>query len=113
MYFCHYFSTSKQLVIENESPPLASRCIAMSGLIPPIPLETKAAAKTPKHKDTAGTCRERATADLLKSVTMLTANERLALERSAALWQARATFLDRLDDSAGSRDLSAAQGLSA
>jgi hypothetical protein len=84
----------------------------MSGLNP-IPLEARASAKTPKHKDTAGTCRERATADLLKSVTMITANERLSLERSAASWQVRANLLDRLEDSARARGLSASQGLGA
>ncbi|MFL6760816.1 hypothetical protein [Sphingomonas sp.] len=84
----------------------------MSGLNP-IPLEARASAKTPKHKDTAGTCRERATADLLKSVTMITANERLTLERSAASWQVRANLLDRLEDTARARGLSASQGLSA
>jgi hypothetical protein len=76
-----------------------------------MPFEATAPAKTPKHKDTAGTCRERATADLLKSVTMITANERLTLERSAASWEARATLLDRLEQTA--RAGSAAQGLGA
>jgi hypothetical protein len=86
----------------------------MSGLIHPIPLEAKASVKTtPKHKDTAGTCRDRATADLLKSVTMITANERLTLERSAASWQVRASLLDRLEDSERARALSASQGLKA
>ena len=85
----------------------------MSGLIQPIPLEARASAKTPKHRDTAGSCRDRATADLLKSVTMITANERLTLERSAASWQVRATLLDQLEDSARARALSASQGLGA
>ena len=85
----------------------------MSGLIHPIPLEARASAKKPKHKDTAGTCRDRATADLLKSVTMITANERLTLERSAASWQVRATLLDQLEDSARTRALSASRGLGA
>ena len=77
----------------------------------PMPFEARPSAKRPKHKETAGTCRERATADLLKSVSMITANERLTLERSAASWQARATLLDRLEQKA--RAGSAAQGLSA
>jgi hypothetical protein len=84
----------------------------MSGLHP-IPLEARASAKRPKYKDTAGTCRERATADLVKSVTMITANERLTLERSAASWHVRANLLDRLEDSARARGLSASQRLSA
>jgi len=82
----------------------------MSGFNP-MPFEARASAKTRKHKDTAGTCRERATADLLKSVTMITANERVTLERSAASWEARATLLDRLEQTARAR--SAAQGLGA
>ena len=49
----------------------------MTGLIHSLPFEARASAKVPKHKDTSGTCRERATADLLKSVAMITANERL------------------------------------
>jgi hypothetical protein len=85
----------------------------MSGLIHPIPFEAKASAKTPKHKDTAGTCRDRATADLLKSVTMITPNERLSLERSAASWEMRATLLDRIEQSARERAGSPSQGLSA
>jgi hypothetical protein len=80
----------------------------MSGFNHPMPAEPKASAKTPKHKDTAGTCRDRATADLLKSVSMITANQRLTFERSAASWQARADLLERLEDTARG----AAQGLS-
>jgi hypothetical protein len=69
----------------------------MSGLIHPLPFEAKASAKAPKHKETSGTCRERATADLLKSVAMITANERLTLQRSAASWELRAQLLDRVE----------------
>ena len=85
----------------------------MSGLIHPIPFEARASGKTPKHKDTAGTCRERSSADLLKSVTMITANERLSLERSAESWQMRAKLLDRLEDSTRARGETPSQGLSA
>jgi len=84
----------------------------MSGLHP-IPLEPKASARAPKHKDTSATCRERATADLLKSVVMITANERLILERSAAHWELRAQLLDRVEETERSRGQAAAQGLSA
>jgi hypothetical protein len=69
----------------------------MSGLINPLPIETRASGKAPKRKDTSGTCRERATEDLLKSVAMITANERLSLERSAASWELRAQLLDRVE----------------
>ncbi|WP_458390348.1 hypothetical protein [Sphingomonas sp. F9_3S_D5_B_2] len=48
-------------------------------------------------------------ADLLKSVTMLTANERLVLERSAASWSVRADMLERLQHSAAQRRVTALQ----
>jgi hypothetical protein len=83
----------------------------MSGLIQPFPLEAKASATTPKHKDTSATCRERATADLLKSVVMITANERLTLERSAARWELRAQLLDRVEETEWARGQAPAQGL--
>ena len=85
----------------------------MSGLTHSLPFEARASVRTPKHRDTSTTCRERATADLLKSVVMITANERLTLERSAASWQVRAALLDRVEDSARARALAASQGLSA
>jgi hypothetical protein len=71
----------------------------MSGLISfadPI----TASRKTRAIRDTSEGCRERASADLLKSVTMLTANERLILERSAASWSLRADMLEGLARSA-------------
>jgi len=85
----------------------------MTGLIHPLPFEAKASAKAPKHKDTSGTCRERATADLLKSVAMITANERLTLERSAASWELRAQLLDRVEETERARGQAASQGLRA
>lgn len=71
----------------------------MSGLIHLLPFEGRASAKMPKHRDTAGICRERAAADLLKSVAMITVNERLILERSAASWEMRAQLLGRVEES--------------
>jgi hypothetical protein len=85
----------------------------MSGLIHSLPFEAKASAKAPKHRDTSGTCRERAAADLLKSVAMITANERLILERSAASWELRAQLLDRLEETEQARGQAASQELSA
>ena len=85
----------------------------MSGLIHPLPFEARASARAPKHRDTPGTCRERATADLLKSVAMITANERQILERSAASWELRAQLLDRVEATDRARGQAAAQGLSA
>ena len=62
-----------------------------------------ASRKTRPRKDTSEACRERASEDLLKSVTMLTANERLILERSAANWGVRAEMLERVERSAAER----------
>lgn len=50
-------------------------------------------------EDTAHGCRARAAADLLESVTMTTANQRLRLETSAASWTLRADLLHRLEES--------------
>jgi len=50
--------------------------------------------------------------DLLKSVTMVTANERTILERSAASWTERASLLDRVDAAARDRTGAVPQGLS-
>jgi hypothetical protein len=58
-------------------------------------------------RDTSENCRERAAADLLKSVTMLTANERLILERSAARWTLRADMLEGFECTAAERAASA------
>ena len=44
-------------------------------------------------------CRDRATADLLEAVTVVTANQRRRLERSAESWTVRANLLDRLNKS--------------
>jgi hypothetical protein len=57
-------------------------------------------AKRGVTKETAEACRHRASADLLKSVAMITANERLLLERSAERWSLRALLLERIEASA-------------
>jgi hypothetical protein len=85
----------------------------MSGLIHPLPFEARASARTPKRKDTSATCRERATADLLKSVAMITANERRSFERSAASWESRARLLERLEETERARGQASSLGLSA
>lgn len=51
------------------------------------------------RRDTAEACRERAAADLLESVSMITANQRQRLESSAASWTVRADMLERIEDS--------------
>jgi hypothetical protein len=56
-------------------------------------------------QDTIAGCRCRADSDLLASVAMLTANQRLRLETSAASWTARADMLQRLDDTHLARKL--------
>ena len=85
----------------------------MSGLLHSMPFEPAASARAPKQKDSPRTCRERASADLLKSVAMITANERRILERSAANWELRAQLLDRLEDTERARGPAQPQGLSA
>jgi hypothetical protein len=73
----------------------------MSGAIHPFPTTAGASRQTgAKKRDTSEACRARASADLLKSVTMLTANERLVLERSASSWIVRADLLDRVEATA-------------
>src|SRR3954468_23954270 len=52
-----------------------------------------------ERRDTAGGCRDRATADLLEAVTMATAHRRRMLERSAACWTKRAELLQRMETS--------------
>ena len=62
----------------------------------PVPSQSK---NRGLAKDTGAACRERASADLLKSVAMLTANQRLAMERSAETWNARALMLEMIEKS--------------
>ena len=50
-----------------------------------------------ERRDTAQGCRDRATADLLQAVAMITAHSRQMLERSAASWTARAEMLQRVE----------------
>ena len=80
--------------------PLASRCISMNNLANSLDVSTpSASAKRGFTKDTGAACRERASADLLRSVTMITANQRLSLERSAESWTLRAVMLERMETS--------------
>jgi predicted RNA polymerase sigma factor len=55
-------------------------------------------------ENTVQGCRDRATADLLEAVTVMTANQRRRLERSAESWTVRAALLDRLNKSFEKRD---------
>jgi hypothetical protein len=81
----------------------------MSGLNRSLDSSITASAKTRGRKDTSETCRERGAADLLKSVTMFTANERLILERSAASWNSRARLLEGLEQTAAEKSISVAE----
>ena len=63
-------------------------------------------AKAPQ--DTAGGCRDRATADLALAATMDTDNRRLRFEQSAAAWSQRAQMIQRLDESFEARRTAAA-----
>lgn len=63
-------------------------------------VDSAATARTFKlPQNTVQGCRDRAAADLLEAVTIITANQRLRLERSAQSWTIRADLLDRLDKS--------------
>jgi hypothetical protein len=54
---------------------------------------------TPRSKrETAQSCRDRAAADLLASVAMITAHQRQRMETSAAMWGQRAAMLQRVED---------------
>ena len=59
-----------------------------------------ASARTLKlPENTVQGCRDRATADLLEAVTVVTANQRRRLASSAESWTVRANLLDRLNKS--------------
>jgi len=85
----------------------------MTGMIHAVPFEPRASARVPKRRDTSRACRDRAAADLLKSIVMTTANERLTLERSAANWELRAQLLDRAEETERARAQMASHGLRA
>ena len=96
-------SIRKHFSDESRGAPVCQQVHHMSGLIHPFPAGGRESHKTLAKRDTSQTCRERASADLLKSVTMLTANERLILERSATSWSLRADLLERVEGSARER----------
>jgi hypothetical protein len=79
----------------------------MSGPIHSFANPITASRKTRSARDTSQACRERASADLLKSVAMLTANQRLILERSAASWSLRADMLEGVERRSAERPVSA------
>lgn len=81
----------------------------MNGSMDSCPSEVRHSATQHAKRQTADTCRERASADVLKSASMLTVNERLTLERSAALWSLRAELLERTEETASRRVAAAAE----
>jgi hypothetical protein len=70
--------------------------------IPPRP--TARTIKAPQ--DTVAGCCLRAEADLLASTAVMTANQRIRLEKSAASWNARAAMLQSADEDAAARKAS-------
>jgi hypothetical protein len=83
----------------------------MRNLTPSLPAAVRPSPRTRAGRETAELCLERASADLLRSATMLTANERSALERSSASWALRAELLGRLDGVAKARTETTSKGL--
>jgi len=75
----------------------------MKNLTSTLPVMVGPSPKARAGRETAELCLERSTADLLRSVTMLTANERFALERSSASWALRAELLGRVEATANAR----------
>ena len=69
----------------------------------PVAASIRPTCKPPAKRENAQTCRDRAAADLLASVAMLTAHQRHRMETSAAAWSERAVMLQRLEDGLASR----------
>jgi hypothetical protein len=59
-------------------------------------------------RETAEGCRERAAADITASGELITANQKLRLEASAASWTSRASMLQRVEDGTARRAREAA-----
>jgi hypothetical protein len=77
----------------------------MKHLMRPIARKIKA------PHDTVVGCRSRAESDLLASVAMVTANERMRMEHSSASWAVRADLLERLNAGSLERRAREAVGL--
>ena len=75
-------------------------------LDPSEPNDTPRPVSVPR--ETADGCRERAAADLTASGAMITANQKLRLEASAASWTSRASMLQRVEDGTARRAREAA-----
>jgi hypothetical protein len=64
----------------------------------PVAANRRSVVGTHAKRETAAVCRERSANDLLASVAMLNANQRLRMETSAAMWAERADILQRIED---------------
>jgi hypothetical protein len=62
------------------------------------PVARHQAESTRTKRESSALCRERSANDLLASVSMLNANQRLRMETSAAMWAERAEVLQRVED---------------
>jgi hypothetical protein len=69
----------------------------------PVAAKGSSVVRTHSKRETAAVCRERAANDLLASVSMLNANQRLRMETSAAMWAERAEVLQRVEDGLAKR----------
>ncbi len=69
------------------------------GSVRPISAQAPRKRRTSKRaSDTVAGCRERASADLIAAAAMVTRNERMRMEASAASWAVRADLLQHMDD---------------
>lgn len=64
----------------------------------PAPVARHQADSARSKRESAALCRQRSANDLLASVAMLNANQRLRMETSAAMWAERADMLQRVED---------------
>lgn len=69
----------------------------------PTAANRRSVAQIHAKRETAAVCRERSANDLLASVSMLNANQRLRMETSAAMWAERAEMLQRVEDGLAKR----------
>lgn len=90
-----------------EPAPALEQWVNEGGSLRPLPRRAVPSMASPRSGkapgDTVVGCRARAAADLAMAATMDTLNGRRRFEHSAATWNARAGFLQRLADSSDSR----------
>jgi hypothetical protein len=69
----------------------------------PAAAPRRQAESTRSKRESAAVCRQRAANDLLASASMINANQRLRMERSAATWAERAETLQRVEEALARR----------